>query len=144
MRRTRWMYMAMAAVLVAFTFNAWTNSAASYRRVSQNQLVGTWKNEHGNIFDFRRDGTLRTRWTGDTTNAIGYFKYRLVGDELCIYYAAKPDEYLRRVRQAVFGMYTEYYDVTTLSPDEFGLLDSRSGETVMFERSDDAILNDEP
>ena len=41
-------------------------------------------------------------------------------------------------------MYTEYYDVTTLSPDEFGLLDSRSGETVMFERSDDAILNDEP
>ena len=134
----------LVGISCVFTFKAWTSTATSTRRMSQNQLVGTWKNQHGNIFDFRRDGTLRSRWTGDKTNAISYFRYRLVGDELCIYYAAKPDEYLRRARQAVLGMNTEHYDVTTLSPDELGLLDSRSGETVLFERSHDAILNDEP
>ena len=97
-----------------------------------------------NIFDFQRDGTLRSRWTGDKTNAISYFRYRLVGDELRIDYAAKPDEYLRRARQAVFGMTIERSRVTTLSHDELGLVDSRSGETVLFERSHDAMLNDAP
>ena len=127
-----------------FTFMWWKSSTASTRKISQIPLVGTWKNQHGNIFDFRRDGTLRSRWTGDKTNAISYFRYRLVGDELCIDYSAKPDEYLRRARQAVFGMSTEHSRVTTLSHDELGLVDSRSGETVLFERSHDAILNDAP
>lgn len=127
-----------------FTLLWWRSSTASSRKIAQVQLVGTWKNQHGNIFDFRPDGTLRSRWTGDNTNAISYFRYRLVGGELCIDYAAKPDEYLRRARQAVFGMRTEHVRVTTLSPNELGLLDSRSGETVLFKRSRDAILNAAP
>ena len=127
-----------------FTLMWWKSSTTSSRKTSQVQLVGTWKNQHGNIFYFRRDGTLRSRWTGDKTNAISYFRYRLVGDELRIDYAAKPDEYLRRARQAVFGMSTEHSRVTTLSDDELGLVDSRSGETVLFERSHDAILIDAP
>jgi hypothetical protein len=117
-----------------FTFKAWTNSAASSRRISQDKLVGTWKNLHGNVFDFRRDGTVRSRWTGDQTKAISYFRYRLVGDELCID-SANPYGYLQRVVQVVFGMKTERTRVLTLTDDELGLVDSRSGATVIFERS---------
>jgi hypothetical protein len=147
-RKHKYLLVGCVLLLVAFscifTSLGWKNSKASSRNTSQVQLVGTWKNQHGNIFDFRKDGTLRSRWTGDKTNAISYFKYRLVGDELCIDYAAKPDEHFRRARQAVFGMNTERSRVTTLSHDKLGLLDSRSGETVLFERSHDAILNDAP
>lgn len=126
-----------------FTFKAWTDSTASSRRISQDKLVGTWKNLHGNIFDFRRDGTVLSRWTGDQTNAISYFRYRMVGDELCID-SAKPVGYLRRVFQLVFGKEIERTRVLTLTDDELGLVDSRSGTTVIFERSEDAILNDSP
>ncbi len=127
-----------------FAFKWLQRSTLTSRVNSQTQIVGTWKNQQGNVFDFRRDGTLRNRWTGDKTNQIGYFRYRLVGDELHLDYSAKPDEYFRRLRQAVFGMNTERSRVATLSNDELGLVDRRSGETVMFERSHDAILNDAP
>ena len=124
-----------------FTFMAWTSSAASSRRISQDKLVGTWKNVHGNILDFRLDGTVRSRWTGDQTNSISYFRYRLVGDELCID-SAKRHGYLQNIVQVVFGKEIERTRVLTLTDNELGLVDSRSGATVIFERSEDAILND--
>jgi len=103
-------------------------------------IVGVWKGEHGSMLNFRPDGTARGRSSDDPNNTVHYYKYRLNGDRLSIYYSAKPDEYLRRMRQAALGMTVDKYDLTKLDDSALQLIDSASGTTFVFERTEDSTL----
>ena len=116
------------------------DSATAVGTRAPNPIVGIWKGQHGTILDLRPDGTVRSRSIGDSTNAIHYYKYRLNGDTFFIDYSAKPDEYLRRMRQAAFGMTVDRYDLAKLNNSELHLTDPASGETFVFERTEGPIL----
>lgn len=116
------------------------NSPTAVRNIAPNPIVGIWKSHHGTILDLRPDGSVRSRSIDDPTNAIHFYKYRLHSDKFSVYYSAKPDEYLRRMRQAAFGMTVDKYDLAKLNNSELQLIDPASGETIVFERTEDSIL----
>jgi hypothetical protein len=109
------------------------------------QIVGIWKNKN-TILEYRRDGTARS-WQIDgktIRSTYSHLTYRLHDGELYIYYSAKPNEYIHRLSEAVFGVTRDHYQVVKLGSDELQLLDCGSGVTVVFERSDDTVLKTSP
>lgn len=114
------------------------NSIAPPGFKTPNPIVGIWKGQHGLIMDLRSDGTARSRST-DSQN-IQYFRYRLNADGFFVDYAAKPDEYVRRLRQSLLGMTSDRYDVVKMNDSELQLINSSSGETIIFARSEDSAL----
>ena len=125
------------------TTRAWWTAASNRFELAISQLV---IGERGDgdpaavILDLRADGTARSRSIHDETNAIQCLKYRRRGEEFSVHYSAKPDEYLRRVNQAVFGMAADCYDSRKLSNSELELIDPASGKTFVFTRTDDSVL----
>jgi hypothetical protein len=100
-------------------------------------IVGTWKSEHGTMTEFRRDGAMRQWSTKDQAKEIENFRYELVGNKLMIMRAAAPNQYLRRFREAVFGLGKVTYLVTALNDDEFVIEDPFHGEKGTVRRTQD-------
>ena len=130
----------LTAWLFIDTVRLQNDSLSAVRSSSPNPIVGIWKGQHGTILDLRADGTVRCRSIDDSTNVVHFYKYRLSDDKLFFYYSAKPDEYLRRMRQAAFGMRVEEYDLANLNNSELQLIDVTSGEKYKYERTEDSIL----
>jgi hypothetical protein len=100
-------------------------------------IVGTWKTEHGTITEFRGDGTMR-QWTAEEqSKEIENFRYKLVGNKLMIMRVAAPNQYLRRFREAVFGLGKQTYFVTELNDNEFVVEDPVRGQKATMRRSQD-------
>ncbi len=128
-----------------FAFLLSQGSSQSLAVNSKAQIVGIWKNKN-TIFEYRRDGTARS-WQIDGKTircTYSHLTYRLHDGELYIYYSAKPNGYIQRLNETVFGVTTDRYQVVKLGSDELQLLDCGSGVTVVFERSDDTILKTSP
>jgi len=143
------LFIGLAVLLVGFSFVfafLWSQSSIQTSRAnSKVQIVGIWKNQH-TILDYRQDGTAKS-WHIDgktVRNTYSHLRYRLLGDELYVYYSAKPNDYIQRLSGAVFGETRDRYQVLKLSNDELQLLDCDSGVTVAFERSDDTRLKVSP
>ena len=128
-----------------FAFLLFQSSGQPFTVNPKAPIVGIWKNKN-TILEYRQDGTARS-WQidGETIRSTySYLTYRLHDGELYIYYSAKPNEYIQRLNDAVFGVTTDHYEVVNLDSDELQLLDCGSGVTVVFERSDDTILKSSP
>lgn len=107
-------------------------------------IVGTWKTEHGTITEFRRDGTMR-QWTAEEqSKEIENFRYKLVGNKLMIMRAAAPNQYLRRFREAVFGLGKQTYFVTAVNDDEFVIEGPPHGEKGSFRRTQEELSETAP
>jgi hypothetical protein len=130
-----------AAVLLLIMLLLQTSPTLAHR--TPDPIVGTWIGEQGQLLELRADGTARGRSGGDKTN-INYYKYRLRGDQLVIYYAAKPDDFWRRLRHAIFGMSAEHVELVKLSNSELHVFDPASGRTLVFDRTEDSVLASAP
>ncbi len=83
---------------------------------------------------------IRRRLPKDQSEEIENFRYEPVCNKLMIMRRAAPNEYLRRIREAVFGLGKETYLVTTLNDDELVIEDSRHGQKATLRRSQDEPL----
>jgi hypothetical protein len=129
-----------AAVLLLITLLLQTSPTLAHR--TPDPIVGTWIGEQGQLLELRADGTARGRLGGETN--INYYEYRLRGNQLVIYYAAKPDDFWRRLRQAIFGMAAERVDLVKLSKSELHVFDPASGKTLVFARTEDSVRTGTP
>jgi hypothetical protein len=80
---------------------------------------------------------MRQWSTKDQSKEIENFRYELVGNKLMIMRAAAPNQYLRRFREAVFGLGKVTYLVTALNDDEFVIEDPFHGEKGTVRRTQD-------
>lgn len=87
---------------------------------------------------------MRWKSTGDSTDSIQYCNYSLRGDRFSIVYPANPDDYLRRVKQAVYWQPDDNFILTHFSKSELLLLDPASDETDVLTRLGDADFDPFP
>jgi len=132
------------AWLLVITLQGQKNSNFTLGNVKPVTIVGSWMGSHGVVMDLRSDGTVRTRQIDDKSNTIHYFKYRFDGKNFCLDYAARPNEYLLSLKQFVGGVASDPFVVQTLSESELQLVDSTYGATLVFTKTEDAILADAP
>jgi hypothetical protein len=132
------------AWLLLITVQGQKNSNAKLGNVKPVTIVGRWMGSHGVVMDLRTDGTVRTRQIDDKSNTIHYFKYRFDGKNFCLDYAPRPGEYLQRLGQFVGGVASDPFVVAKLSDTELQLADSTYGATLVFTKTEDAILADAP
>lgn len=132
------------AWLLVITVQGQKSPNAAVGNVKPPAIVGSWMGSHGVVMDVRSDGTVRTRLLDDKSNAVNYFKYRFDGKNFYLDYAARPGEYLQRLGQFVGGVASDPFVVAKLSDTELQLADSTYGATLVFTKTDDAILADAP
>ena len=85
------------------------------------------------------------QWTPKhQSQEIENFRYELVGNKLMIMRTAAPNQYLRRFREAVFGLGKTTYLVTALNDDEFVIEDPFHGEKGTFRRTQEELPETAP
>lgn len=150
-RKTKFLWIVLYLIIAGFLSVFLVRQATSYLAVlgvtPAHPIVGTWKGQDGRLFRFYRDGSLRIRWP-DEAGTILHYNYKLVHKEIRIVNPPKPSEYRRRVTQAILGVVLdltiERLQVASLSEDALVILDPRSGDPVLFERTDDVELPEPP
>lgn len=103
-------------------------------------LVGTWKADNGSLFQFRDDGTGRSRDPTSPKPTVHYFEWTADESNFTIVYA--PRGKLKGLIAKSLGVETAHFILNEIPPDSFTLADGTPASKTLFERTQDAMLDD--
>lgn len=104
------------------------------------QLSGTYKNSMGDVWHFRMDGTGRSYDPARSKSDVRNFEWMSDGSTLTIVNVPKG-KLVRFIAHIKDDLPTSFFLISSQSPDPFTITDPPSGESTVFERTNDPFLN---
>lgn len=145
MIKRRFGYSLLAIVLCAILYLAHRADRASRihaSTVTGQAVVGTWKADTGDLFQFRSDGTARSRDADSPASDVNYFEWTADNTTVTVMYA--PQGRVKGFIARTLGVDTAAFLLTRVSPDSFTLVDAASQIRTQFDRTEDEVLDSAP